>query len=119
MAATNQSGCQSIGRSWRYYSSVSLTSAALGAGGTALLFQDMSSISVSASSTQGATTLTMYGAQASSTGPFRPTYDEDNAAVSETITVPCERTLKSANFPRRWVRLQADAACVVDVFMKG
>jgi len=119
MAATKESGYQGIGRGYRYYSSVTCTSAALGAGGTAIDMQGMAGGSISASSTNANTAFTAYASLATSTGPFRALYDEDAVAVTMTVAASRCTQLPAAVYGVRWLVLQAGTASAPSVYLKG
>lgn len=108
-----------IGRAWRQFSSVSLTSGALGASGDAIDMRSFAGGIITGSSTCSATTLTFFHSAATSTGPFRAAYDKDGTAVTLTVAASRATELPTALFGAAWVRVQADTAASFEVVLKG
>lgn len=117
--ATSQSGSRASSKASRYYSSVSLTSGALGAGSAVLDMRDMSSGSVTASSTNAATALVFFASLDSSTGPYRPVYTSTGGALGATIAALRCTALPAGALACKWVRLQVDTAGTYSVYLKG
>lgn len=108
-----------IGRAFQYWSSVSLTSGALGVSGNSLDMRSFAGGCISGSTAQAATTLTFFAAQASSTGPYRALYDSDGVAVTLTVAAARTTDLPAACFGTGFIRMQADTAGTYDVCLKG